>query len=113
MLITCDKCNRQVEALVTAKPPHKVMCPECNKQIDAVTPFVVNALIREKKFVVDKKEAFSFYCDKDKGYYPGVLTKNEGKRSIVVCSKCGTKMNVTEFMITQLKVTNDLNSKKT
>jgi Zn finger protein HypA/HybF involved in hydrogenase expression len=108
MLITCDKCNNQVEAAVTAKAPHRVICPKCKKQIDSITQFVIGSLVRDRKFIAEEKEAFSFYCEKDKGSFPGVLKKDANGKDIVNCSKCGTKMNVTEFMILQLKASANL-----
>jgi len=103
MLIICDKCNKDTEARVTKIAPHRIQCEHCGHLLEKVNKFTLDSLVREKKFVVEQKKAFAFFCDNDKAVLPGILTKDPNGKLFVKCAKCSSKMNVSEFMINQFR----------
>lgn len=108
MNVICNNCGKDTTATVTRTAPHKVICEHCSEPIENISSFVIASLVRDKKFAIETKKAFAFYCDHDKQRLPGVLAQDTNGQSYVKCSKCNNKMAVSEFMISQFKEINKI-----
>jgi|GEM_PF-5710633 len=97
MLLMCTHCRTQVEGKLNPDT-NQVICLECGDEIDSVTDFTKVSMKRSRDFIEESRRAFSFHntnCPENKPSCPSKLS-NDGKT--VVCEKCGTLFEITEYM---------------
>lgn len=98
MLVLCDRCNQQNDAKMNPET-EEVICSECGEIITNISSFTKQSMKSRREFTAKKKQAFSFNCEKCKKIQGGVLSKDKTK---VLCSKCGSVLNVSAFMLNAL-----------
>ena len=107
MLVLCSECNQQAEVKLRIKKDAdgKVLsevpvCMNCGEIVTKISPFALQAMKTNRDIVEDKKEGFAFPCKKCEERCQGLVTR-DGKQ--VVCSKCGSPIEVSPFMRLTLK----------
>lgn len=99
MLMLCNRCNQTTDARLNKKT-NKVICTNCGEEITAITSQTVKALRAMKEYVEEKKQSFSFQCNKCGDRKQGVVLADGSK---VVCTVCGEELNVSPLMRQSMK----------
>lgn len=101
MLAHCNQnCNTTQEIKINPKTK-KPICVNCNKEVTGMSSFAIRSMINAKDFIEKKKQAFSFHCKECNEQQQGFLAPN---KKYVKCSVCSKKMDVTEHMLSTLKM---------
>lgn len=98
-LLYCNHCHTTRDCKLDPEND-SVVCMNCGEVVDNVSPFFVKTMKSKNEYMDKKREAFRFPCEKCGKEMKGVLSKNESQ---VLCSKCGTPMKVSFYMIQAMK----------
>ena len=101
MLAHCNQDCKTTEEIRIDLRTNQPICTKCNKEVTGMSSFAISSMISRRDIIEPKKQAFAFQCKNCNRSEPGVLAVD--KKS-VNCSVCGTKMDVTEYMLNTLRM---------